>query len=472
MIVMIIYSLLLLCVVAQDHTSGTFKPGKTTLTRYGGWLPSTTEAYDSFFSQLTDKVSERRAKAVPHIPAVAAFARAMNAPSGSEPKMIDLFNQIFLQVAPQNNVKDFDSLLHSMDIILVNPPGFIVPRDPDGNPIGEPIGVPLYILLDLLSNTAAAYDLFRRPAFNVAMKKLLNSWGAYLETPDSAKTLTNTDGGWFSGSGLELLESKQRGEFNSTYVCPKPEQTNRGYDSWDHFFTREVQPTARPIHSSGVPAIDADIIVSACESTVFRIDHNVSLHDQFWLKGQKYSLYDMFNHDDTTTQAFIGGTVYQAFLSPADYHRWRSPVAGTIVNAVVVPGTYYAVLPDDGAEEGDPDLPLGSPYGGLIRSQPWISQAATRALIWIQADNPKIGLVGFIGVGMCEVSTCHLSVKAGQRVDKGTEIGMFRFGGSTNVLIFGPHVNIKFNDNIVDPVTGVVKVNTHVKVLSALAQVI
>jgi phosphatidylserine decarboxylase len=133
---------------------------------------------------------------------------------------------------------------------------------------------------------------------------------------------------------------------------------DRGFTSGDHFFTGEFQPDARPVHSSSDPAIDAGIIVSACESTVLRLDHNVQLHDQFWLKGQKYSLYDMLDRNETATEAFIGGTVYQAFLGPADYHRWRSPVSGTIVNEVVVPGTYSAVLPDGGAERAIPILSL------------------------------------------------------------------------------------------------------------------
>lgn len=203
---------------------------------------------------------------------------------------------------------------------------------------------------------------------------------------------------------------------------------------------------------------------------MLRVDLNVQLHDQFWLKGQKYSLYDMLDRNETATEAFIGGTVYQAFLSPADYHRWRSPVSGTIVNAVVVPGTYYAVLPDGGAEEGDPDFKPGSPYGAIIRSQSWLTQSATRAIIYIQADNPKIGLVGFIGVGMVQVSTCALAVRAGERIEKGAELGSFHFGGSTHALLFGPNTNITFNDDIVDPVTGALKVNTHIKVRSALAQ--
>ncbi|KAJ6458859.1 phosphatidylserine decarboxylase [Mycena vitilis] len=448
------------------------KHSRPRLDRYRGWLPASSEAHHAFFSHLAGHASERHRRASPHIPAVTDFANAMKADRGSDPKMIDQFNQIFLQTAPQNYIKNFDSLLHMLDIILVQPPGFIVPRDANGNLIpGEPIGVPVYVMFDLLSNTSAAYDLFRRPPFNDAMKDLLNSWGAYLQTPDSSKTLTNTEGGWFSPLGLTALQSEDRGNFDATYVCPDPQQTSRGFASWDDFFTREIQPDARPIHTSSDPTIDASIIISACESAVLRIERNVQPHDQFWLKAEKYSLYDMLNHDEAATKAFTGGTVYQAFLSPSDYHRWRSPIAGKILKAEAVPGSYYAVLPDDGADEDDPDLEVGSPYGALIRSQPWLTVSSARAIIYIQADNPKLGLVGFIGVGMAEVSTCEVSVKLGQRVEKGTELGMFHFGGSSHALIFGPNAQIQFNDEIVDPVTQEVQLNTHIKVLSALAQI-
>ena len=36
-----------------------------------------------------------------------------------------------------------------------------------------------------------------------------------------------------------------------------------------------------------------------------------------------------------------GATVYQAFLSALSYHRWHSPVSGTIRKAYVVGGSYY-----------------------------------------------------------------------------------------------------------------------------------
>ena len=230
--------------------------------------------------------------------------------------------------------------------------------------------------------------------------------------------------------------------FDATYVCPNPSAENKGYASWDAFFTRELQSKARAVVLPDNPYL----IHNACESTTLRSATNVQMHDRFWLKDQVYSLYDILNCNDEDAAAFAGGTVYQAFLSPLDYHRWHSPVKGTITKAYIVPGTYYAALPDSGAPADDPDLDEGDPHGVLIRSRAWLTVSATRALIFIQADNADIWLVCFVGVGMAEVSTCDITVQAGQRVAVGEELGMFHFGGSSHAVLFGPQVQIIFED--------------------------
>jgi len=160
-----------------------------------------------------------------------------------------------------------------------------------------------------------------------------------------------------------------------------------------------------------------------------------------------YSLYDIFaTEDDAVATQFINGTVYQAFLSPQDYHRRHSPVKGTIVDARVVDGSYYAVLPDDGQ---DGTIDSGDPHGAIIRSQPWLTVAAARAIITIQADSTEIGLVAFIGIGMGEVSSCELLVRKDQPVDPGQQIGMFHFGGSSHAVIFQEDVKLRFTDEVV-----------------------
>lgn len=44
---------------------------------------------------------------------------------------------------------------------------------------------------------------------------------------------------------------------------------------------------------------------------------------------------------DHLASLFCGGTIYQAFLGALDYHRWHSPVSGTIETIYQIPGTYY-----------------------------------------------------------------------------------------------------------------------------------
>lgn len=62
--------------------------------------------------------------------------------------------------------------------------------------------------------------------------------------------------------------------------------------------------------------------------------------------------------------------------------------------------------------------------------------------MYIEADNPKIGLMAVIAIGMTEVSTCVMTVEEGQHIKKGEQLGHFRFGGSTHCLMFRKGVKV------------------------------
>jgi len=79
------------------------------------------------------------------------------------------------------------------------------------------------------------------------------------------------------------------------------------------------------------------------------------------------------------------------------------------------------VLPDDGQ---DGTIDSGDPHGAIIRSQPWLTAAAARAIITIQAGSTETGLGAFIGIGMAEVSSCESLVRKDQPVDPEQQIGM------------------------------------------------
>ncbi|KAG8727264.1 hypothetical protein FRC12_022660 [Ceratobasidium sp. 428] len=159
-------------------------------------------------------------------------------------------------------------------------------------------------------------------------------------------------------------------------------------------------------------------------------------------------------------EKFVGGTAFQAFLSPQDYHRWHSPITGEVISAEIVEGTYYAVLPDKGVYDDEEEI---DPRGALIRSQPWLTANATRAVFVIKPKNPWMDYVCFIGVGMAEVSSCDITVHAGDNVDAGQELGMFHFGGSSYVVICGPYSRVRWMTE-----EGVVQKGKHIHLNKAI----
>ena len=199
-----------------------------------------------------------------------------------------------------------------------------------------------------------------------------------------------------------------------------------GFRSWNDFFTRKFRPGMRPIAAPD----DDRIVINACESAPFAIARGAMLQDRFWIKAQPYSLRDMLANDPSA-EKFVGGTVYQAFLSAYNYHRWHSPVSGTVLKAENVEGTYFSEAEAEGVDPAGPN-----------NSQGFIAHIAARAIIHIEADDPAIGHMVVMPIGMAEVSSCliHRAIKPGARVKKGDELGCFQYGGSTHCLIFRPGV--------------------------------
>ncbi|KAJ3567761.1 hypothetical protein NP233_g6154 [Leucocoprinus birnbaumii] len=126
----------------------------------------------------------------------------------------------------------------------------------------------------------------------------------------------------------------------------------------------------------------------------------------------------------------------------AIYHRWHAPVSGMIIKVLHISGTYYAISPTTGFH--------GEDCGELAldKSQAFLSSAATRMIILIEAENTSIGLMAFIAIGMAEISSCEETVKVGERVKKGDELGTFHYGGSSYCMIFRPATEIMFDERV------------------------
>ena len=65
---------------------------------------------------------------------------------------------------------------------------------------------------------------------------------------------------------------------------------------------------------------------------------------------------------------------------------------------------------------------------------------------------------------MSEVSSNEITVKEEQRVEKGDELGMFHFGGSTHLLIFRPQVDIHFDFRGQEPGLDSTNINVNAKI--------
>jgi len=373
--------------------------------RRAGWLPEDQDGLEAWLTGHRERVEARGAEVVLH-PVIAEFAELID----TDPVLRMTFDRMITQVPTgrayrKRHVTSVEQLLRLVNEVLTMAPEF----SEDSMVI-----TPIAAILDWASATPAGFAAFRDPRVNAMLKKVLTAWCAFLSSCDSCYVLNDSPSGWKGAAARRAIgiEAYQH----------DPDDEHWGFTSWNDFFTRRFVDGARPV---AAPDDDA-VIVSACESTPYGISRDVRRQDRFWIKTQPYSLQDMLA-GDPAVEEFVGGTVYQAYLSATNYHRWHSPVAGTIVRAFVEDGTYYSEADSEGSDAVEPQT-----------SQSYLAHVATRAIIIVQADNAAIGLMAFVAVGMVEVSSCVIDpdVTPGHHVEKGGSLGHFQFGGSTHCLVF------------------------------------
>lgn len=416
-------------VVTTPHTSH----------RVGGWIPHRPGALKSFIDKLLRQLE--RTGAVKLEPSVQAFQDLIE----TEPAVYATANLMISQVPPQYEndpsggprLTDYKQMCQLINAAVQGPPPYNTT---------ELVAFPINAILDWSMGTPAGWSFFLIRSVNAALQTILRDWGAYLSSP--ASLVAFTDGDWMSDDALQMLQMDR-------FVQPDPSAPGWGYNSWNDWFIRQFRDGLRPVADPQ----DDKVIVSACESTPFDLKCDVQLRSNFWIKAQPYSLKFMMGCDGThaptcdqaRAEMFVGGMVYQAFLSAFEYHRWHSPVNGAVRDTYVVNGSYYAESPAVGFDEGGPNL-----------SQSYITNVASRAVMFIEADDPVIGLMCVVAIGMAEVSSNVITAKTGQTVRKGQELGYFQFGGSTHCLVFRPGVIASWNeDTIPSPTVGIVPVNSY-----------
>ncbi len=304
---------------------------------------------------------------------------------------------------------------------LLETVNYIITRAPRYNPNPELTGAetfPLSSLFTEMMATEAGESAFRNESFNQSITDVLQEWCDYLDSEKSTNVLNTSEFGWLSDSAQKYTDLKD-------FVVPDYNAPHFGFQSYNAFFHRQIKPELRPIASPN----DQSVIVSPNDGTIYQIASNIQKTTNFWLKGQTYSLINVLNNSEYVDE-FVGGDMVQTFLSGNDYHRFHSPIDGTILKTEIVQGLTFSQR----SSEKEP--------GAGTESLGYEASVNTRGLVYIKSDHDSIGTVCVIPIGITEVSSVRFgaNIKPGAKVKKGEELGRFSYGGSTLCLLFQPNV--------------------------------
>ncbi len=193
----------------------------------------------------------------------------------------------------------------------------------------------------------------------------------------------------------------------------EPIEAHRTFNA---FFTRRLRAGARPI------APDEAALVSPADARLQSfgaVDPRGRIPE---VKGRRFSVRELLS-GACDPEPFERGGYAILYLSPRDYHRVHSPVAGQVVRVARVAGASYPVN-----ALGREHIP------GLL--------AVNKRLIFI-IDSPRHGLVAAIMVGATNVGRITTTVSEGDALARGDELGVFNLGSTVVLLTAAPGVRVE-----------------------------
>ncbi|KAF2260176.1 hypothetical protein CC78DRAFT_547751 [Lojkania enalia] len=197
------------------------------------------------------------------------------------------------------------------------------------------------------------------------------------------------------------------------------------FKNFNEFFYRALKPGARPCSAPDDPRVITS--PADCRSVVF---NTVDQAQAIWIKGREFTierlLGDAYPED---AKRYYGGSLGVFRLAPQDYHRFHIPVDGVMGEPKTIEGEYYTVNPM--AIRSALDV-----YGENVR-------------VIVPIDSVTHGRVMVICVGAMMVGSTVITRKGGEKVKRAEELGYFKFGGSTLLLLFEPG-QMKYDDDLVD----------------------
>ena len=243
------------------------------------------------------------------------------------------------------------------------------------------------------------------------------AWGSFLDTLESAK---------------HIESFRTDPTFNWDEYMPPPS----GYLTFNQFFARHLKPGMRPI--AGIS--DNSVIVSPADSTFvgwWQVNEKSNIYveeNMLDIKGIQWSIHDLLEGSEYADR-FKGGIFTHSFLNTFDYHRWHTPVQGTVLESKIIQGQAWLDVRTKPAIVKGKEINVLDALDGT-----GYQFVQTRGLAVI--DSP-IGLVACLPMGMAQVSSVVITAEVGKTLHKGEELGYFQFGGSDFVMVFERASNVQ-----------------------------
>ncbi|KAG5361208.1 Phosphatidylserine decarboxylase proenzyme 2 [Yarrowia sp. C11] len=235
------------------------------------------------------------------------------------------------------------------------------------------------------------------------------------------RSLTNKQGRKFD-SALSVKSIKPFIRFHHLDMSEVRDPLD-SFKNFNQFFYRKLKEGARPVQNTAAGAV---CCAADSRATMYR---SVSKATQIWIKGREFTIKRLFGDAyPNLVDRFNDCSIAIFRLAPQDYHRFHSPVEGIVGESKTIDGEYYTVNPM------------------AIRSALDVFGENVRVLTPIETND--FGTVMFIAVGAMMVGSTVMTVKDGEHVDRGQELGYFQFGGSTCLVLFQKDCMV-FDDDLV-----------------------
>ncbi|ETN39966.1 phosphatidylserine decarboxylase [Cyphellophora europaea CBS 101466] len=212
---------------------------------------------------------------------------------------------------------------------------------------------------------------------------------------------------------------------NALSELVEPDPTK--YATFNDFFARRLKDDARPIDEPNQTTVTSS--PADCRLTAFT---TIEVATKFWVKGANFTMERLFQDQDLA-KSFDGGSMVIARLAPQDYHRWHSPVSGTVKSVKEIPGTYYTVNPQAINESGTINV--------------YCENRRSIMVVEIEAGSS----VAIVAVGAMLVGSIKYFdgvEKPGAQIQRGQCLGGFYYGGST-VLVFYQKGDLELDEDLV-----------------------